>query len=207
MSKFFHPQLKRAFTLVEVLIVVAIITILASLILANLNTSRDAGEDAARLSALKEIEKALVLYALDNNGVFPVSDPRGDPAPLEGVGSGPDTWDDSDRSLFIPALLGDNTRGDNPSGKKYLQSYSSLVLEGDTLDFVCGTAGTPGFWYTTTKNRTAYTLMARLEAPLPGAPKCTVDTPGTIWVDSCYTNNPTNTIFDDALVCISSDSN
>ena len=61
---------QSAFTLIELLVVIAIIGVLASVVLASLNTAREKGRDAARISQLKEIEKALNMYYADN-GHYP----------------------------------------------------------------------------------------------------------------------------------------
>jgi prepilin-type N-terminal cleavage/methylation domain-containing protein len=52
----------RAFSLVEMLIVVAIISILASVIIVSISKSRARGRDAKRTSDLKQIELALTYY-------------------------------------------------------------------------------------------------------------------------------------------------
>jgi prepilin-type N-terminal cleavage/methylation domain-containing protein len=57
---------KRGFTLIELLVVVAIIAILASIVLANLETSRKKTRDSRRKSDIKQIQVALELYSNDN---------------------------------------------------------------------------------------------------------------------------------------------
>ncbi len=58
---------QKGFTLIELLVVVAIIGLLASIILASLNTARQKGRDARRVSDMKEIQTALELYYSDLN--------------------------------------------------------------------------------------------------------------------------------------------
>lgn len=63
------------FTLIELLAVIAIISILSSIVLASLNTARAKARDTRRLSDMKSIEQALWLY-YDDNGHFPCSGPQ-----------------------------------------------------------------------------------------------------------------------------------
>jgi prepilin-type N-terminal cleavage/methylation domain-containing protein len=61
---------KQGFTLIEILIVVAIIAILASVVLVGLGPTQQQGRDARRLSDLREVQTALELY-YNKNGVYP----------------------------------------------------------------------------------------------------------------------------------------
>jgi len=56
----------RGFTIVELLVVLAIIGVLATVILANLNQGRDRAAVANELRQLQEIEKALRVYLIDD---------------------------------------------------------------------------------------------------------------------------------------------
>lgn len=62
---------KRGFTLIELLVVIAIIGILSSVVLASLNTARERGANAKRLSDMRQIQHALELYASNNGGNYP----------------------------------------------------------------------------------------------------------------------------------------
>jgi type II secretion system protein G len=84
----------RGFTLIELLVVVSIIGILASVVLASLNTARARGRDARRLSDIHQIENALELYFNSNNS-YPLSN-----VPLSAAGTLPNTsW----RNSIYPA--------------------------------------------------------------------------------------------------------
>ena len=61
---------KQGFTLIEILIVVAIIAILASVVLIGLGPTQQAGRDARRLSDLRETQNALELY-YNAKGTYP----------------------------------------------------------------------------------------------------------------------------------------
>ena len=56
---------RRGFTLIEILIVVAIIAILASVVLVGLGPTQQAGRDARRLSDLREVQNGLELFYQD----------------------------------------------------------------------------------------------------------------------------------------------
>ncbi len=51
----------RGFTLIELLVVIAIIGILSSVVLASLNSARQKGRDARRISDVKQLQLALEL--------------------------------------------------------------------------------------------------------------------------------------------------
>jgi prepilin-type N-terminal cleavage/methylation domain-containing protein len=53
---------KEGFTLIEILIVVAIIAILSSVVLIGLGPTQRAGRDARRISDLRQVQNALELY-------------------------------------------------------------------------------------------------------------------------------------------------
>ncbi len=70
-----HSNLKntrRGFTLIEILVVIAIIGILSSVVLASLAVSRAKARDAKRIADLDEVKKALELY-YDSHGQYPPS--------------------------------------------------------------------------------------------------------------------------------------
>ena len=58
-------MVKKGFTLVELLIVMAIISILATLIVGGFRSSQMRGRDGARKSDLKQISNALELFYSD----------------------------------------------------------------------------------------------------------------------------------------------
>lgn len=74
----------KGFTLIELLVVVSIIGLLATLVVANLNSARARARDAARKSDLKNISTALRLYYNDRS-VYPSNNSSGS---IMGCGSG-----------------------------------------------------------------------------------------------------------------------
>lgn len=62
---------RRAFTLIEVLVVIAVIAILAALLLPILSRAADSGRRAACASNLHQLFIATSLYAADHEGTYP----------------------------------------------------------------------------------------------------------------------------------------
>ncbi len=64
---------RRAFTLVELLIVIAIIAILAAILLPVLNEARIRGQAQLCVSNLRQIQSAFIMYCDDANDLVPIS--------------------------------------------------------------------------------------------------------------------------------------
>ena len=64
---------QKGFTLIELMVVIAIIGLLSSIVLASLSEARSRARDSKRVSEIRSVEKALQLYALSNNGAVPLS--------------------------------------------------------------------------------------------------------------------------------------
>lgn len=64
---------QKGFTLIELMVVIAIIGLLSSIVLASLTEARSKARDSKRVSEMRNVEKALQIYALNNNGAVPIS--------------------------------------------------------------------------------------------------------------------------------------
>ena len=62
---------KKGFTLIELMVVIAIIGLLASVVIASLNSARVKARDTRRISDLEQIRNALELY-YNTNGNYPI---------------------------------------------------------------------------------------------------------------------------------------
>src|SRR4051794_14619789 len=62
----------RAFTLVELLVVIGIIALLVGILLPTLGKARDAAARTACMSGLRELNNALRIYAQENRDAVPI---------------------------------------------------------------------------------------------------------------------------------------
>ena len=67
-----QTNLKKGFTLIELLVVVAIIGLLASIVIASLNSARQKGRDARRVSDLRQFQTAMEMFN-DANSQYPTA--------------------------------------------------------------------------------------------------------------------------------------
>lgn len=108
---------KAGFTLMEILIAIAILAVIATGLLGNFMNSLKKGRDAQRKSDLRQLQNALEAYANDHNGLYPDADANGlihaCPA-TTGTSGWPCTWDDpsaeirqQDGSIYMKNLVSD----------------------------------------------------------------------------------------------------
>lgn len=71
LGQYNSPSLRHALTLVEVLVVIAIIAFLVALLIPNLKSARQSAQRAMCLANLRQIGVAIHAYSLDNRGSIP----------------------------------------------------------------------------------------------------------------------------------------
>ncbi|MFA6286504.1 MAG: prepilin-type N-terminal cleavage/methylation domain-containing protein [Opitutaceae bacterium] len=119
----------RAFTLVELLAVVAIIGVLAALVIGSVSKIRDAARRSTCASNLRQIYAAFQLHAADNRGLFPA---ERQPYTTSGdVSSNPnpkgDNWQaEISRYVLRDGLLGDVKKVGADSNIAHCPSFDLL---------------------------------------------------------------------------------
>lgn len=125
---------RKGFTLIEILIVVGIIGLLASIVLVGLAPAQRRGRDARRLADLKQVQNALELY-YNKCGYYPGTAQLDTPCASNPAAIS--SWSDL-TSALTGSSLGVNQIPNDPSA-----------------------GGT--YYYATNSGNTAYTLAAKLE--------------------------------------------
>lgn len=148
---------KKGFTLIEILIVVAIIGILASVVVVGLGPAQKSGRDSRRVSDLRSVQNALELY-YGKNGQYPnsgINSWTDFSSVLTGAGIGTNQIpkdptssrdyvyrvDSAGTTYVLGALLEDTT------GNIMSSSYTGALPDtGTTLPSGGGVCGTAGFY-------------------------------------------------------------
>lgn len=115
-----RPHARRGFTLIELMIVIAIIAILAGVLIPNYVRARSKSQLTACQAGLKSIATALEVYATENSGHFPNSLTALTPNYLKAMPTCASVHSDTYSTTFIS--------GSNP----------------DLFTMVCGTLGHTG---------------------------------------------------------------
>jgi len=109
------------FTLVELLVVVAIIGLLASVVLTSLGLVRVKARDTRRSSDLKNFQTALELYATSNYH-YPYTNC-----------SGSNSWTSFDSPSYSPNLVCDAIGGSGQTLTNFMAPYIGKLLDPNTL--------------------------------------------------------------------------
>ena len=143
-----NKKQNRGFTLIELLVVVSIVALLASIVMTALNSARQKGRDAKRLSDLHQLQLALSLY-YTNNGQYPIElcvpEPYSTPVPAEGwAGDYPDyaTCQEDFQTKMLP----------------YISQFVTDPINDYKRD------GYYAYWYGTIKGGQGYLLVDYLES-------------------------------------------
>jgi prepilin-type N-terminal cleavage/methylation domain-containing protein len=173
-----------AFTLIELLIVITIIAVLASIALPAFTGVKERGDQTKDLSNAKQIALALRQFAIDNNGSYPAKAPgaAGDYSQASGL---PTTSNDAFWWLFpnylqseqIFAVAGSAYTPGNPDNQL---DASNASTRSKTLE-----AGENNFAYvsglTDTSNTTFPLLADGFVAGSPGVYAINKSTKGGVW--------------------------
>lgn len=155
-------QRERGFTIVELLIVIVVIAILATIVLVTYNGAQDKARVAAMASGTESYIKALDLYAADN-GAYPI------PTTVGAIGcfSGDTTCNGAANQTYSTALL-NGVKAYAPGAPFSLPYDNSLFTYNSTADTVMG--GT----------YTGYYLLF----PIPGTQSCPQNIAGGRFLNS-----------------------
>ncbi|MGC9968157.1 MAG: prepilin-type N-terminal cleavage/methylation domain-containing protein [Minisyncoccia bacterium] len=112
---------RQGFTLIEILIVVAIIAILASVVLVGLGPTQQAGRDARRLSDIRQVQNALELF-YNKCGYYPGNVSGG---ACSTAAPSPATWTGFGSMLTAAGIGVSAIPGDPSSNRSYGYAYNS----------------------------------------------------------------------------------
>ena len=169
----------RGFTLIELMVVITIIGLMASVVLAALGSSRATARDTQRVQMVKELQKALELFRNANGGNYPCASAM--PACVSGGGQA--NVNGSTRIAFFDAALAPYLVVPN-------ETNTFVPLNQGSILYRLGNA-------TNNTNRDSYAIMLRREqayvspdgTPIPpGAPGCVI----RVGLNSNITNFPTS---------------
>ncbi len=168
-----NVRTQRGFTIIELLVVVAIIGLLSSVVLSSLAEARAKARDTERLQELRQVQTALEQYRT-TYGQFPATGTSGNPVlraqcaglPETGTLTGASGWVPNVAPTFISVLPADPKPGATGTGQCY--AYMSdganyLLVAYGTVEILRG-AKNPAPWpaFSTEPSFAFYTDGARM---------------------------------------------
>ena len=157
------PSKRAGFTLVEILVVIAIIGVLAALLFAVFSRVREKGRSASCQNNLRQIAMAMQQYVGDNDGIFPPALVMADKSISNSKSS---HWDD-----FIMPYIKSRAIFYCPTN----QAESSWALSGDSL---------PGYEYNfldLNRRDKARTFLGQHESNFDALSDVVLNTDDPIW--------------------------
>ena len=133
-------RVPTAFTLVELLVVIGIIAVLVALLLPSLNAARRSARDVQCASNLRELSHALVMYAGQTKGRFPVNVNNLPGTPSPGNNDISFWYDDSVIGPFLPKTVTTGTGAiggpimNCPEDPEGLRCYAMNVWASERVD-------------------------------------------------------------------------
>ncbi|MDD5639744.1 MAG: prepilin-type N-terminal cleavage/methylation domain-containing protein [Candidatus Pacebacteria bacterium] len=98
---------QKSFTLIELLVVIAIIGILAGILIISMGSATDSANDARRKADISSINKAIIAYGAQHNGIYPIQATEC----TIGGGTAPCSVLASEMAELLPVLPTDPTSG------------------------------------------------------------------------------------------------
>lgn len=131
----------KGFTLIELMIVAAIISVIASVVLAALDTARANARDAQRMSDMRQVLNALELYVTDH-GVYP--NHGGDTYGCNNSACLSALTDELEDGEYLPAIPLDPVFGNTDQGYRYCR-YNNGIEAGKRFGLIMRKEST-GTW-------------------------------------------------------------
>ena len=145
--------MRKAFTLIELLIVIAIIGILAAVIFVNLNAAGNKAKDAQVKSDLVSLSQALEIVKVDRNLKAPAANPATIVASAIITDDNINNWLDSNGKPMIASVP------KNPVGGTVINSYYINISTTDSTSYAIYSKLTSGQFYCI-QNGTSSTVTA-----------------------------------------------
>ena len=131
------PALQRGVTLVELLVVAAIVGILMALLLTGVRAALDNGKKVHCQSQLKQLFLAVKMYANDNGGIYPLIDNDNPTSASNGHMRYLGTYLENPKNTIFQCT---NPSSSSPTDSYY---YFNDLIKGKSMDIFSATGGDP----------------------------------------------------------------